>query len=525
MMTNGRRWGALAALTLAVTLLAVDGTVLALAVPALTADLSPTSNQLLWIGDVYSFALAGLLISMGTLADRIGRKRLLLLGVTGFGAASLLAAFAPSAGWLIAARALLGVAGATLMPSTLSLVRNIFPEPRPRTRAIAIWSAGASGGAALGPLVGGVLLEHFWWGSVFVINVPIMLLVLLAVAALVPESRDPAPGRFDPVSALLSVAAIVPLVWAIKHAAHSGANTASLTAALLGLAAGTWFVRRQRRLTTPLIDVTLFARPAFSGTVAASVIAIFAFSGLLFFFSQYLQLVRGYSPLQAGLRELPLTLASIAVVLIAVRVMNRLGVGRALGLSLLVTAAGFAVLTAGEGASGYTVLAVGLVVIGLGVGVAFTAATDAVLASVPPQRAGSASAVSEMAYELGVATGIALLGTLHTVLYRASLPDLSTLPTNVRNAVTESLATATQALHGNTLLDGARSAFAHAMEATSLVAAALLVVAGALAWRLVPAGPEPSQPGNPGPAEPAGVDSAQPGSAGAHDSGAWGQRV
>ncbi|MEV4343045.1 MFS transporter [Actinoplanes sp. NPDC049596] len=486
MTSNGRRWGALAALTLAVTLLAVDGTVLALAVPALTADLAPTGNQLLWIGDVYSFALAGLLISMGTLADRIGRKRLLLLGVTGVGAASLLAAFAPTPGWLIAARALLGVAGATLMPSTLSLVRNIFPEPRLRTRAIAVWSAGASGGAALGPLVGGALLEHFWWGSVFVINVPVMLLVLLAVAVLVPESRDPAPGRFDPLSALLSVAAIVPLVWAIKDAAHSGVHVSSLAAALLGLAAGTWFVRRQRRLAAPLIDVRLFTRPAFSGTVAASVIAIFAFSGLLFFFSQYLQLVRGYSPLQAGLRELPLTLASIAVVVIAVRVMNRLGVGRSLGLSLLVTAAGFAVLTAGEGAAGYGVLAVGLVVIGLGVGIAFTASTDAVLASVPPRRAGSASAVSEMAYELGVATGIALLGTLHTALYRAALPDLSTRPGPVRAAVDESLASAAQALNGDALLDAARDAFSHAMQVTSVVAAALLVVAGVLAWKLVP---------------------------------------
>ncbi|MBM2623778.1 MFS transporter [Actinoplanes sp. LDG1-06] len=487
---GARRWAALAALTLAVTLLAVDGTVLALAVPALMADLAPTGNQLLWIGDVYSFALAGLLISMGTLADRIGRRKLLLFGVAGFGVASLLAAFAPSAGWLIAARVLLGVAGATLMPSTLSLVRNLFPEPRLRTRAIAVWSAGASGGAALGPLVGGLLLEHFWWGSVFVINVPIMLLVLLGVAFLVPESRDPAPGRFDPLSALLSVAAIVPFVWAVKHTAHEGLDVTALAAAAAGVAGAIWFVRRQRRLASPLVDVTLFARPAFSGTVVASMIAIFAFSGLLFFFSQYLQLVRGYSPLEAGLREMPLTIASIVVVVVAVRVMSRLGVGRALGAALLTTAAGLAVLAVGEGLTGYTVLALGLIVVGFGVGLAFTAATDAVLAAVPPARAGAASAISEMAYELGVALGIALLGTLQTLLYRRALPDLSALPAGSREAVSESLATAVQSGPAS-LRPAAQDAFSQAMQSTSFVAAVLLLVAGVLAWRVVPSEPQP----------------------------------
>ncbi|MFI7515113.1 MFS transporter [Micromonospora echinofusca] len=491
-----RQWAALAALTLAVTLLAVDGTVLALAVPALVAELQPTATQLLWIGDAYSFALAGLLISMGTLADRIGRRRLLLIGVAGFGAASLLAAFAPSAGWLIAARVLLGVAGATLMPSTLSIVRNIFTDARQRTRAIAVWSAGASGGAALGPLVGGALLEHYWWGSVFVINVPIMLLVLIGVAALVPESRDPRPGRFDLLSALLSVAAIVALVWAVKHTAKAGVDPVGVGAAVAGLVGGVLFVRRQRRLSAPLVDVSLFARPVFAGTVVASLIAIFAFSGLLFFFSQYLQLVRGYSPLEAGLRELPLTLASIAVVAIAAAVLARLGVGRALAVALLTAGAGMAVLTVGEGYAGYAPLALGLVVIGLGVGLAFTAATDAVLGAVPKDRAGSASAISEMAYELGVALGIALLGTLHTVLYRSALPDLSTLPGPSRDAVHESLATAGRALAGDgqqgaQILAAAREAFVHAMQTTSLIAAVLLVAAGVIAWKLVPS---PRQP-------------------------------
>ncbi|NHC46148.1 MFS transporter [Motilibacter sp. K478] len=489
---TARQWGALAALTLAVTLLAVDGTVLALAVPALTADLAPTTNQLLWIGDAYSFVLAGLLLSMGTLADRIGRRRLLLLGVAGFGGASVLAAFATSPEWLLAARVLLGVAGATLMPSTLSIVRNVFPDPSQRTRAVAIWSAGASGGAALGPLVGGVLLEHFWWGSVFLVNVPVMLVVLVAVAALVPESRDPRPGRFDLPSAALSIAAIVPLVWAVKHTAKEGLDPAGVLAAVVGTAAGAGFVRRQRSLAAPLVDVTLFRNRSFSGTVMASLIAIFAFSGLLFFFSQYLQLVRGYSPLQAGLRELPITLASIAVAAVAAGLIGRLGVGRALAASLLVAAAGLAVLAVMEGRPGYAGMAVGLVVIGLGVGVAFTASTDAILSAVPRERAGAASAISEMSYELGVALGIALLGTLHTLLYRSALPDLSGVSAGTREAVTESLAMGAQQAAatgegGAGLLDAARHAFAEAMQLSSAVAALLLVAAAVVAWKVVPA--------------------------------------
>ncbi|SHN46161.1 MFS transporter [Cryptosporangium aurantiacum] len=472
-----REWAALAVVTLAVVVLAIDATVLSLAVPALTADLAPSATALLWIGDAYSFALAGLLVTMGTLADRIGRKRLLLIGATGFAFASLLAAFAPGAAWLIAARALLGVAGATLMPSTLSIIRTLFADARQRTTAIAVWSAAAGGGAALGPLVGGVLLDHFWWGSVFLLNVPVMVLLIGFGAVLLPESKDPRPGPFDLLGALLSVVAIVSLVFAVKHAVSEGVDGVVALTAAVGVAAGVAFVRRQHRAESPLIDVRLFARPAFAGAVGASLLAVFAFSGLLFFFSQYLQLVRGDSPSVAGARELPATVASIAVVAVAGWLVARWGRGRVIGGGLLLAGAGFAGLALAENAAQFRWLALALVLVGLGVGLAFTLTTDAVLASVPADRAGSASAVSETAYELGVALGIAVLGSVQTVLYRRALPD------DASDAARESLATA--AASGDAS-DATRAAFVDAMQATSVIAAVLLVVAAALAWRIIP---------------------------------------
>ncbi|MBL7253556.1 MFS transporter [Paractinoplanes lichenicola] len=483
-LAGRRQWAALAVLTLTVVLLAVDGTVLALAVPSMTADLGPSATQLLWIVDVYSFALAGLLIVTGNLADRIGRKRLLLIGSFAFGAASALAAFAPSAELLIAARVLLGVAGATIMPSTLSIVRNTFRDPRQRTRAIAVWSAGATAGAALGPLVGGVLLEHFWWGSVFLINIPVMLIVLAGGFWLLDESRNPQAGPFDLLSAVLSIAAIVPIVYAVKEVFNAGLTGPVLLALALGAGSGVLFVRRQRRLTTPLIDISLFRLPAFSGAVAATTVAILAFSGLLFTFSQYLQLVRGFGPLRAGLAELPMTLASIAVVLIVGRLTTRLGTGRAIGAGLAVTAAGFALLSFAEGASGYLWLGVATAVAGLGVGIAMTLATDAVVSVAPRERAGAASAISETAYELGIALGIAILGSLHTALYRL---HLDVTPGELGSAVNESLASASRALPaGGELLDQARHAFTWGMQATTLIGAVLLVVGAVIAWRVIP---------------------------------------
>ncbi|MDJ1370510.1 MFS transporter [Gulosibacter molinativorax] len=485
---GAREWAALGVLVLAVTLLAVDGTVLSLAVPALSAALDPTANQLLWIGDIYSFALAGLLITMGNLADKIGRKKLLLIGAVGFGLASALASFAPNAETLIAARAVLGISGATLMPSTLSIVRHMFAVPKERTRAIAIWSAGAAGGAALGPLVGGFLLEHFWWGSVFLINIPVMLVLVIAGLFLLPESKNPNPQKVDWLSSILSIAGIVPLVFAIKRVFSAQFDWVLFTSIVIGLVASWLFVRHQQRLPVPMLDLELFKVPAFRGAVISIGFAIFALSGLLFFFSQYLQLVRGLEPLQAGLTELPATIAMMVVVVLVSFVVSKLGVGGATGFGLILTGIGLAILAYAEGLEGFTGIIIALLITGFGIGLAETVAMDTVVGSVPRARAGAASAISETAYELGVALGIAVLGSLLTAQYRMRLPDLSGLSSAEQQSAHESLASGIEALSDShpDVIHLLQESFTGAMQVTALVAAGLLILTGIFAWRTIP---------------------------------------
>ena len=335
------RWLGLAVLTLPVILTSMDITILHIAIPTITHELTPSSSQTLWILDAYGFLLAGLLIVMGNIGDRIGRRRLLLIGAALFGAASILAAFAPSPEVLIAARALMGIGGATLMPSTLSLIRNLFTDPGERTRAIGIWTASLSGGIALGPIIGGLLLEAFWWGSVFLINVPVIALLLVIAPRLVPEYRSPASARLDALSVLLSFATILPVVRAIKTAAEDLALTPPVAIGLaVGLLAGAAFLLRQRRLRAPLVDVGLFSNPQFSGAVLGAGLAMFSLVGVMLYSAQFLQLVEDLSPLIAALAMLPVMVAVGVMAVLASVLVRRFGYPLVFGAGAAVAAAG-----------------------------------------------------------------------------------------------------------------------------------------------------------------------------------------
>nr|BFD89143.1 MFS transporter [Kitasatospora sp. Xyl93] len=491
-LTARQRWTGLAVLVLAVTVVALDATVLSLAIPSISETLRPSGTQLLWIGDSYSFVLAGLLVSMGALSDRIGRKKLLLVGSAAFGAASLLAAYAPSAGWLILARALLGVAGATIMPSTLSLIRGLFPDDRERATAIGIWGAAATAGAALGPVVGGVLLEHFWWGSVFLLNIPVLVLLLVSGAWLLPESKDPAPGRWDVLSVLLSMAGVIGVVYAVKEAAAHGVDRWDVPAAfLLGAAALFVFVRRQLRLESPLLDVRLFRDRRFTAAVSASLISLVGLSGVIFVVSQYLQLVRGYQPLQAGLAELPAFAGSVVGGLLTARIARRFGARRALTACLLAMGLGVGALGWLAQDTTYLLLAASFLLVGTAEGVVYTLGADLVLGAAPADRAGAASAVSETAYELGTALGIALVGSVVGSVYANGLAVPAGTDPAAAARAGESLGSAVETAQGlapelaQPLLASARESFVHGMNSAGLLAAALLVGAAVMAWRLL----------------------------------------
>lgn len=484
------RWIALTVLVLAVLLVAVDATVLGLATPYLTEDLEPTGTQLLWIGDVYSFVIAGLLVSMGSLGDRVGRKKLLLTGATAFGAISVLNAYANSAETMIAARALLGVAGATLMPSTLALIRNIFHDPRERSLAIGIWGAAASAGAAVGPVVGGFLLEHFWWGSVYLINVPVMAVLVVVGARLIPESKNPAPGPWDLPGVALSLVGVIGVVYAVKEAAAHGFGWGVTLAAVIGAAALVWFVRRQLSLPAPLIDVRLFHHRGFSGAVLADLLTILGLSGLVFFLSQFLQLVQGRGPLEAGLAELPAAAGSVVAGLLAGRAARRFSVRAVVSGGLAAVGAALAAVTLIGQDTAYPPIGAVLLVVGVGAGFAFTVTADVILSSVPKEQAGAASGVSETAYELGAALGIALLGSIVTSVYQG-FPTPAGVPPDTTAAAHESLGGAVEAAgtlpaaQADPLIAAAQAAFTDGLRAAAGIGAAVLLGTAVAAWFLL----------------------------------------
>jgi DHA2 family multidrug resistance protein-like MFS transporter len=463
----------------------MDLTVLNLAVPHLSADLEPSGTQLLWIVDIYGFLVAGSLITMGTLGDRIGRRRLLLTGAVAFGAASMLAAFSFTAPMLIAARSFLGVASATLAPSTLSLIRNMFLDPRERTVAVGVWIASFSAGGALGPLLGGLLLEHFWRGSVFLVNVPVMLLLLALGPRLLPEYRDPNPGRLDPISAALSLVAVLAVIYGIKRIAEGEQVVVPVAAMVLGSAIGIVFVRRQRTLSDPLIDLSLFRSPAFTASLLVNILGFFVAFGTFLFIAQYLQLVLGMSPFQAGLWTAPSGLAFIAGSMLAPVLARRMPPTRVIASGFAVAAAGFAVLTQIGRSDGPSVAVSAYVILSLGLAPVFTMATDVIVGLAPSERAGMAAALSETSTEFGGALGIAVLGSIVTAVYRSAMASATPpgVPFAAADAARDTLGAAAAIAAslpehtGAALLAAGRDAFTNAVVLTATVSALLVLVA------------------------------------------------
>lgn len=476
-----REWIGLAVLALPTLLVTMDLSVLFLAVPKLTRALEPSASELLWITDIYGFLIAGSLVTMGTLGDRIGHKRLLLLGGAAFAIASLVAAFSTSPAMLIPARGVLGIAGATLAPSSLALIRNMFEDERRRASAIGIWISCFAGGAAIGPLLGGVLLQHFWWGSVFLPNAPVMVLMLALGPRLLPESREPSPGRLDPLSAVMALAALLASVYGIKRIAEDGLGSPALAAILAGLTVGTVFIKRQRGLSQPLVDVGLFRLPSFSAALAANVASTFVAIGIELFTAQYLQLVLGMGPFVAGLWSLPSAAGIIAGSVLAPRLAPLARPARLVSAGLVLAALGLLVLTRTGAQAGLAEIVVGSTLIGLGVGPVGALGTDLILGSAPPERAGEASGISETGTELGGALGIAILGSIGAAAFRDRIAGSASV--GVGSSAHQTLGGASHLAAtlppplGQRLLEASHAAFAHGLHVAALVGACVAVAA------------------------------------------------
>jgi MFS transporter, DHA2 family, multidrug resistance protein len=482
-----REWIGLAILALPCMLYAMDLTVLNLAVPSLSGDLKPTAAQLLWIVDVYGFLTAGSLLIMGTLGDRIGRRKLLLIGSASFGLLSLAAAFARSAEMLIVARALLGIAGATMAPSTLSMISNMFRDDRERTFAVSVWVASFSLGGAIGPAVGGVILAHFWWGAVFIAPIPVMGLLLIVGPALLPEHRNPNAGRLDVLSAALTLAAVLPVIYGVKLAAEGGDLPWAASAVVVGLLFGALFVRRQTSLSDPLLDLRLFRLPALTAALAINVLDFFVGFGILVLVAQYLQLVLGLTPLQAGLWSIPAGLGFVVGSLLTSVALKLMRPAYVLGFGLTLGAGGLAVMACAVDAHSVALVIFGNVLFSVGTAPVTAIVADLVVSAAPREQSGAASALSETASEFGGALGIALLGSLATFLYRSALSGTMPGGTSV-DAMEMALrgigaaASLPPGLDGAAaLLSAAQAAYIGAVIITFSIAAAIVMLTAAVA--------------------------------------------
>jgi DHA2 family multidrug resistance protein-like MFS transporter len=465
-------WVGLAVLALPTLLLALDVSVLYVALPQLSADLHADATEQLWILDIYSFMLAGFLVTMGALGDRIGRRRLLLIGAAAFGVASVVAAYATSPALLIASRALLGIAGATLMPSTMALIRNLFPDPKQMGIAIGVWFSCFMGGMTVGPLVGGLLLEHFWWGSAFLLGVPFMVLLLVTGPILLPEYKPAKPEHpIDLASVALSLAAILPVIYGLKTLARDGLHTLPLAAVAVGVAFGVVFVHRQRTLPEPLLDLRLFANRIFSTALGIMLLGGVVMAGLSLLSSLYLQDVAGLSPLETGVRLIPQNVAMVIGSMVAPALARKLPSATVAALGLALGGLGLLVVT--QVATGDApLLVVGLVLASAGISFPMALTMNLILAAAPPEKAGSAASVSETSGEFGIAVGIATLGSLGTLVYRSVLDLPDGAPAAAKSSLTAAIAVADD-VPG--LAEAARTAFTSGLNVVGAVGAVIFL--------------------------------------------------
>ncbi len=488
-----RRWWTLAVLSVSLIVVIIDDSIINVALPTLQRDLNASASDLQWFVDAYVLSFAGLLLTMGALGDRFGRKRFLQLGLVIFGVSSVYAAYAGSTGNLIVGRALMGVGGALIMPSTLSVLIDVFPRAE-RVKAIGIWTGAASLGIPLGPVVGGWLLENFWWGSVFLLNLPIVLVALAAGWVLVPESRHPAPPRPDLPGLVLSAASLSLLVYGIIEAPTKGwMSAAVLGSVLAAVVIGATFVVHERRAPQPMLDVRLFENPRLAWGTVATILGSLALTGLVFELTQYLQTVQGYTPLEAGMRFLPLAAGFGIAGPVTPRIVQRIGTPRTVAAALGAVGVVLGAVAQLQAGSSYWLLGAALVLIGLGVGSAFVPSTDAVMAAVPEANAGLGSAINDTSRQVGAALGIGVLGALTNTAYRSNIGDsVSKLAPNLVVVTRQSAGAAIQLANkiggsaGANLRRAATSAFMDGFALAALVSATLLVAGAVAVLRWLP---------------------------------------
>jgi DHA2 family multidrug resistance protein-like MFS transporter len=486
-----REWLGLAVLTLACLVYIMDLTVLHLAVPAISRELQPTSVELLWIIDIYGFMVAGFLITMGTLGDRLGRRRVLLAGAAAFAVASILAALSPTAEILILTRALLGVAGATIAPSTLSLLFTMFEDPKERSTAVGVWVTAFSAGGIVGPILGGLLLEQFWWGSVFLLAVPVMLALLFLGPRLLPEYRDPNAGRLDLISVVLSLAAVLTVIFGLKQLAQDGFAPLPLAFIAVGLILGTLWVRRQQSTDDPMFDLSLFAIPRFRISLVVNVLTVFLAIGYFLFVAQYMQLVLGLTPLEAGLWSMPEAIGFLVGPNLGPRIIRRVRPAYLMAGCFALAGAGLALLSTVTATSPYglAIVVIASTIISLGLSPVFGITTEVIVGSAPPERAGAATGMSETGFEVGGALGLSILGLIGVAIYRTRMLETTPagIPAEVLAAARDTLGAAVEIANqlpgaaGISLLRVAQDAFVDGLEVAALISMGISIVVGAVA--------------------------------------------